>query len=180
MQMFRGKCAQCAWLFDIVTMPMPVPSWAMAVERSCCPMCGNGDGNTTAPARSLTSEEIAHKAKLIAGDPAPFPAPGKEPVSSPRTPWAHIAHKNGQWCGLIAANHDDGTEPPPSAKMVKEWKREVAKFCGEHIAEGFEIKTVYSREEHKAFMATVTVYEAPGMTACDPDAGLPLFDAVAP
>jgi hypothetical protein len=62
------------------------------------------------------------------------PAPGE--------PWAFIAHKNGYWAGLCAA---DGT-------------KEAAKFVSDFVAGGFSITTVYSREEFNAILKPMEMW----------------------
>lgn len=68
------------------------------------------------------------------------------------TPWAHVAVKGTHFGGVISADLSDGGKAPVSAKEAKSWKREVAKFCGGFIADGYEIKTVYSRDEYTAIL----------------------------
>lgn len=66
MQMFRAKCAGCDWSFDVVVLPMDLTLAADLMMQSNCPMCGNCEANTVAPARELTDEERSHKAALEA------------------------------------------------------------------------------------------------------------------
>ncbi len=68
-----------------------------------------------------------------------------------KTPWAHVAFKGDHFGGVIAADLREGGLDVPE-KEVKKWKREVAKFCGDFIADGYEVKTVYSRTEYNAFL----------------------------
>lgn len=67
-----------------------------------------------------------------------------------REPWAHVAFKGSMFGGVIS--HDSGMT---GQKEQKSWKRQVAKFCGGFIADGYEIKTVYSREEYVALLETL-------------------------
>lgn len=82
MQMCRAKCAKCGWVHDVVTAPMPVTDWCKAVEGSCCPMCANSKGNTTAPPLTLTDAEADHKRALIDG----CALPATHPYSSAQDP----------------------------------------------------------------------------------------------
>lgn len=65
--MIRSKCQKCDWIFDAVSAPMPITEWCTALKGSCCPMRGNHKGNTMAPPRPLTDQEIAHKRKIMPG-----------------------------------------------------------------------------------------------------------------
>lgn len=71
---------------------------------------------------------------------------------SDKVPWAHIAIKGTHFGGVISATLDGDGGPKVSAKEAAKWKREVAKFCGNFIADGYEIKTVYGRDEYKAIL----------------------------
>lgn len=62
MQMFRARCRDCQWEFDVVALPMPITLAARAIGKTCCPMCANRVGNVVAPSRQLTDLERAHKA----------------------------------------------------------------------------------------------------------------------
>lgn len=64
MQMFRARCRDCQWEFDVVALPMPISKAAEAMGKACCPMCGNRAGNVVAPSRPLTDLERAHKTSL--------------------------------------------------------------------------------------------------------------------
>ena len=54
--------------------------------------------------------------------------------------WAFIAHKDGYWAGVCTA-----TLP----------KRELKKFIGDFVADGFSITTVDSREQYDATLKTM-------------------------
>ncbi|MEQ1694391.1 MAG: hypothetical protein ABL901_00990 [Hyphomicrobiaceae bacterium] len=89
-------------------------------------------------------------------------------MTTDHKPWAHISHKNGMWCGVMAASLDEATcGRAVSPKIAAAHKREVAKFCGGYIADGFEIKTVYSREEHTEFMKTFRIWQRPAKAEPD-------------
>lgn len=53
------------------------------------------------------------------------------------TPWAYVAHKNGQLAGVAVA-----TMP----------KNDLGKFLGAFAADGFAITTVYSRAEYETML----------------------------
>jgi len=65
MSVMRAHCCSCDWTFDVVVLPMPVTTAAKAAMAAHCPMCGNGKGNTVAPARPLSEVELAHKHGLL-------------------------------------------------------------------------------------------------------------------
>lgn len=80
MQMFRARCKRCEWIYDTVTLPMPLTEFAAAAKSAACPMCGNLNGNACADPRPLTEFERAHKAKFLereaaTGKPPPSPPP---------------------------------------------------------------------------------------------------------
>ncbi len=60
------------------------------------------------------------------------------PEPNPGEPWAFIAHKDGCWAGVAAANMP---------------KRDLRKFLGDFAADGFAILTVNSRDEYNAALA---------------------------
>jgi len=70
--------------------------------------------------------------------------------------WCHVGHKDGMFAGVIS--HDSGAR---DQKAKDKWKREVAKFCGDYIASGIEIKTCNSREEYLAFIAGLREWKEP-------------------
>jgi hypothetical protein len=72
-----------------------------------------------------------------------------------RKAWAHIAHRNGVWVGVISARLPDGV---PQAQADK-WKKTVAKDCGGWIADGWEIKTVYSAEEYQTVIDSMRMFD---------------------
>lgn len=74
-----------------------------------------------------------------------------------REPWAHIAHKDGKFVGVISA--DLGSQA--TVKMAKSWQRTVARDTGRWIAMGFTVTTVYSREEYSAFIDGMPFWEPP-------------------
>ena len=59
-------------------------------------------------------------------------------MSEQQKPWAFIAHKDGYWAGVGSA-----TMP----------KRDLRKFIGDFVTDGFSITTVYSREEYQRTLA---------------------------
>ncbi len=76
-------------------------------------------------------------------------------MSDTRIPWAHVGHKDGYFGGVISADLSHHSMALP-AKEHKNWKREIAKFCGDFIADGYTITTVYSREEYEKLLGTLT------------------------
>lgn len=76
-----------------------------------------------------------------------------------KTPWAHVAVKGTHFGGVISGTLDGDGGPKVSAKEAAKWKLEVAKFCGGFIADGYEIKTVYSRDEYAAILDTTDMGE---------------------
>lgn len=62
--MLRARCSYCAWIWDVVALPMPVTPAAKAMKAACCPMCGEASGHTVAPSRELTEAQEAQKRKL--------------------------------------------------------------------------------------------------------------------
>lgn len=58
-------------------------------------------------------------------------------------PWAFIAHKDGRWAGVAAANMP---------------KKDLRKFLGDFAADGFEIMTVKSRDEYNAALAKLRTW----------------------
>ena len=92
---------------------------------------------------------------------------------SEKKPWAHVSTRDGKFAGVIAASLDEHG-PPPSAAEQRKWKREVAQFCGDAIANGFTITTVYSRAECTALTAGMPIWKKePKAKAADT---LPLFE----
>lgn len=63
--------------------------------------------------------------------------------------YVYVSHKNGRFAGAMA-----GCSTMPE-NMRKEWRREVVAFCGEHIAEGFEITKTYSRNEYETLLKSL-------------------------
>lgn len=57
--------------------------------------------------------------------------------------WAWVAHKDGKWAGCIS----------PACG-----RKDVAKFCGGFIADGFTITAVNSREEYEALTKPMGVW----------------------
>lgn len=55
-------------------------------------------------------------------------------------PWAFIAHKDGYWAGVAAADMP---------------KKDLRKFLGDFAAAGFAIMTVHSRPEYNAALASL-------------------------
>lgn len=79
---------------------------------------------------------------------------------SEKEAWAHVATRDGQFAGVIAATLDE-YGPRSSDAENKRWKREIAKFCGDYIADGFTITTVYSREEYLALIDGMPMWQRP-------------------
>jgi rubredoxin len=61
MTMSRCRCKACTWIFDLMVAPLLLTAAARVMASAHCPMCGNGGGNTIAPNRPLTEEELQHK-----------------------------------------------------------------------------------------------------------------------
>lgn len=74
MQMFRAKCVACATVFDVIATPVTVDVFVRVARGASCPMCGNRQGNTCAPARDLTDAERAQRS----GANPPVPASAQE------------------------------------------------------------------------------------------------------
>lgn len=72
---------------------------------------------------------------------------------SDRKPYVHVETQDGAFVGAIS--HEVGI---PSQE--KSWKREVSKFCGDAIARGNTITTLYSREEYQAFIDNRPLFNA--------------------
>lgn len=85
-------------------------------------------------------------------------------------PFVYVSTKDGMFAGAVSASCG-----VPSKE--KSWKKEVAKFCGDHIVEGFSITTVYSREEYEALIKGMSIWqsEAAKKAVAEPD----LFQSVA-
>ena len=64
----------------------------------------------------------------------------------PGEPWAYLAHKDGRFCGVTAANLP---------------KRELGKFLGDFAASGCAIITVGNRDEYNAELAKLKPWGAP-------------------
>lgn len=86
-----------------------------------------------------------------------------------RTPWAYVSTKDGQFAGAISL--DNGAT---DAKQKAQWRKEVAKFCGEHIVDGFTITAVYDRAESAAMIDGMPMWQP--KPKADKTA-LPLFEA---
>jgi DNA-binding transcriptional regulator YhcF (GntR family) len=71
-----------------------------------------------------------------------------------RTPYVHVAHQDGMFVGAIS----DKIGIPAKEKQ---WRKSVAEFCGEAIAEGASITTLYSREEYEAFTKDMPMWKDP-------------------
>lgn len=65
MKMLRLRCGSCDWEFDAVALPMEVTLTCNAVEAVHCPMCGNHAGNRICTPRTLTPDELHHKAGIV-------------------------------------------------------------------------------------------------------------------
>lgn len=85
-----------------------------------------------------------------------------------RTPWAYVSTKDGQFAGAISL--DNGTT---DAKQKAQWRKEVAKFCGDHIADGFTITAVYDRAEYLALIDGMPMWQPKPKVDKAP---LPLFE----
>ena len=70
-QMFRARCRECDWIWDVVALPMPIEKAAHVIGAARCPMCGNGDDNTVAEGKPLTDAETDHKRRLNRISPPP-------------------------------------------------------------------------------------------------------------
>ena len=69
--MFRARCRDCGWSWDVVALPLPLTAATTAIKSTHCPMCANAADNTVAEARLLTDAEAAHKRRLLARPPHP-------------------------------------------------------------------------------------------------------------
>jgi rubredoxin len=75
MQMFRARCGNCQWTYDVVTQPMPLDVWVRVARAAICPMCGIPDVRTVAvPPRDLTEAETQHKLRLLTAASSPSSA----------------------------------------------------------------------------------------------------------
>ena len=74
--------------------------------------------------------------------------------------WAHVAHKDGMFAGVITANLGGRVASPHATAtvVVQEWRHEVSKFCGDFIADGFTVTTVYSRDEYNELIEPMKPY----------------------
>jgi hypothetical protein len=59
-------------------------------------------------------------------------------MSADQKPWAFIAHKDGRWAGITSADVP---------------KKDLRKFIGDFVADGFAITTVYNQDEYHATIA---------------------------
>ena len=75
--------------------------------------------------------------------------------------WSYVAHKDGLFAGAISGTLDhcypNGKTP---AGEAKKWKKEIAKFCGDFIADGFTITPTYSQEENSALIDSLGVWRS--------------------
>lgn len=65
-------------------------------------------------------------------------APLSSEQAPEQVPWAYIAHKNGYWAGVASAELG---------------RKELRKFLGDFVVDGFAITTVYSRDEYKRLIS---------------------------
>lgn len=79
---------------------------------------------------------------------------------SEREVWGYVAHRDGKFAGVISGTYDTPGMPATPAQKAK-WKKEIAEFCGDFIADGFEITKVYSREEYKALVEPMPIWMRP-------------------
>jgi len=72
-----------------------------------------------------------------------------------RKAWAHIAHRNGVWCAVVSAQVCEN----PTPKQAADWKKSVVKDIAEWIVDGWEVMTVYSREEYQTAIDSMRMYD---------------------
>lgn len=83
-------------------------------------------------------------------------------MAEEREVWSYVAHRNGEFAGAIA-----GSLPECDAKANKRWRKDIAKFCGDFIANGFEITRVYDRAEYEALTKPMRVLGSQKMKASE-------------
>src|SRR5262245_48180857 len=75
--------------------------------------------------------------------------------------WSYVAHKDGLFAGAISGTLDhcypNGKTPK---KEAAKWKREIAKFTGQFIADGFTITPTYSQEENAALLDSLGIWKS--------------------
>jgi hypothetical protein len=66
-------------------------------------------------------------------------------MSEPKSgqPWAYIAHKDGKWAGVAAANMP---------------AKDLRKFLGDFAADGFAIMTVFDRNEYERAIRSMEMW----------------------
>lgn len=79
-------------------------------------------------------------------------------MSDKHEPWAYLAHRDGVWCAVISAQICDNPRPD----QVAEWKKAVAKETGSWVADGWEVMTLYSREEYTAAIGSMKMFTSEG------------------
>lgn len=72
-----------------------------------------------------------------------------------RKAWAHIAHRDGVWCGVVSAQISEN----PTQKQAESWKKSVAKDIAGWIVDGWEVMTVYSSEEYQKVIESMRMYD---------------------
>lgn len=82
-------------------------------------------------------------------------------MTDEREVWAYVAHKGGKFAGVIAGTLDlPGRAKPVTVKEAHAWKKEIAKFCGDFVADGFDITRVYDRAEYECLTKPMGVWES--------------------
>ena len=94
-------------------------------------------------------------------------------MSQDREVWTYVGHKDGKYAGAISGflEHNPARR---NAKREAQWKKEIAKFCGEFIADGFEITKCYSREEYDALITPMGMWQGKKESKKADGAQLPL------
>ena len=78
-----------------------------------------------------------------------------------REVWVYVAHKDGKYAGAISGTLDVALQHKPTKAEARKWKKEVAKFCGDFIADGFTITPTYSAEECEALTKGMPMWKRP-------------------
>jgi hypothetical protein len=79
---------------------------------------------------------------------------------SEREVWTYVAHKDGMFAGAISGSLDTPERKATPAE-AKKWKKEIAKFCGDFIADGFLITPTYSMAEADTLMKGMPIWKRP-------------------
>ena len=88
-----------------------------------------------------------------------------------REVWTYVAHKDGMFAGAISGTLDVAMDRKPTKREAAQWKKEVAKFCGGFIANGFTITPTYSAEEATALTKDMPMWKRPPKLAQAPETG---------